>query len=134
MPPVSTGTPGIAVFKIGQTNFTVNGAVYNIDVAPYIKDSRTFLPLRSVANALGVQDSNILYDPASQKVTVIKGNTKVQFTIGSTAMLINGAGFTMDVAPEINASRTCLPVAWLAQALSASIAWDAATQTVTITF
>ena len=90
--------------------------------------------MRYVANALGVQDSNILYDPASQKVTVIRGNTTVQFTIGSTAMLINGAGFTMDAAPEINAGRTCLPVAWLAQALSANIAWDATAQTVTITF
>jgi hypothetical protein len=133
-PPAPTGTTGIAVFKIGQTSFTVNGAVYNIDVAPYIKDSRAFLPLRYMANALGVQNSNILYDPASRKVTIIRGSTTVQLTIGSATMLINGAGIIMDAVPEISAGRTCLPVVWLAQALSANITWDATAQTVTITF
>jgi hypothetical protein len=131
--PAPTGASGVAVFKIGQNSFTVNGAVYNIDVAPYIKDGRTFLPLRYLANALGVQDSNILYDPASRQVTVIRGSTTVQLTIGSTTMLVNGAGATMDTAPEINAGRTYLPVAWLAQALSVNIAWDATAQTVTVT-
>jgi hypothetical protein len=133
-PPALAGTSGAAVFKIGQTSFTVNGAVYNIDVAPYIKDSRAFLPLRYMANALGVQNSNILYDPASRKVTIIRGSTTVQLTIGSATMLINGAGIMMDAVPEINAGRTCLPVVWLAQALSANITWDATAQTVTITF
>jgi phage baseplate assembly protein gpV len=133
-PPAPAGTPGIAVFKIGQTSFTVNGAVYNLDVAPYIKDSRAFLPLRYLANALGVQNSNILYDPASRKVTIIRGSTTVQLAIGSTTMLVNGAGLTMDAAPEINAGRTYLPVAWLVQALNTNITWDATTQTVTITF
>jgi hypothetical protein len=131
---VATGTAGSAVFEIGQTSYTVNGTVYNIDVTPFIKDSRAFLPLRYIANALGVSDSNIIYDPTTQKVTIIKGSETVQLTIGSTAMLINGALITMDTAPEISDGRTCLPVAWVAQALSANIAWDATAQTVTITF
>jgi len=134
---VTTGlngeTAGISVFKIGATSYTLNGNSVNIDVAPYIKDSRTFLPLRYVANALGVADSNIMFDAASQKVTIIKGSMVVQLTIGSTTMLLNGASITMDTAPEITSGRTCLPVAWVAQALNASIAWDATAQTVTIT-
>jgi hypothetical protein len=127
-------SPGIAVFKIGQASFTVNGTVYNIEVAPYIKDDRTFLPLRYLANALGMPDSNILYDPANRSVTIIRGDLTVQFTIGSTVMLVNGASTTMDAVPEIDAGRTCLPVAWLARAFDVNIAWEATARTVTITF
>jgi hypothetical protein len=127
------GGAGTSVFKIGATSYTLNGNSVNIDVAPYIKDSRTFLPLRYVANALGVADSNIMFDAASQKVTIIKGSMVVQLTIGSTTMLLNGASITMDTAPEITSGRTCLPVSWVAQALNASVAWDAAAQTATVT-
>jgi hypothetical protein len=124
---------GTSVFTIGATSYTMNGTSVSMDVAPYIKDSRTFLPLRYVANALGVADSNIMYDAASQKVTIIKGSMVVQLTIGSTTMLLNGAAITMDTAPEITSGRTCLPVAWVGQALNASVVWNATAQTVTVT-
>ena len=52
----ATGGGGTAVFTIGQTSYTLNGQSVTMDVAPYIKDSRTFLPLRYVADALGVPD------------------------------------------------------------------------------
>ena len=117
------------MFKIGQASFNLNGTTVNMDVAPYIKDGRAFLPLRYIANALGVQDSNILYDPASREVTAIRGSTTVQLTIGSTTMLVNGTAITMDVAPEINSGRTCLPAAWVAKALNANIVWDPTNQT-----
>jgi hypothetical protein len=103
-----------------------------MDVAPYIEDDRTYLPVRFVANALGVPDSNIIYDPASQRVILFKGNNVVQFTIGSTIMLVKGVAVTMDVAPEIRGGRTCLPIAWTAQAFAVGVIWDATTQTITL--
>ena len=127
----ATQPNGAVVFTIGQSNYTVNGTSVNMDVAPYIKDSRTFVPLRAVANALGVSDSNIIWDPTSDKVTIIKGSLVAQFTIGSTMMLLNGAAITMDTAPEITDGRTCLPIAWAAQALGVSYTWDGTVQTVT---
>ncbi len=130
---IASTTAGTSVFKIGATSYTLNGNAVNIDVAPFIQDSRTFLPLRYVANALGVADSNIMFDPTTQKVTIIKGSLVAQFTIGSMTMLLNGAAITMDTAPEITSGRTCLPIAWVAEALNASVKWDATAQTVTIT-
>jgi hypothetical protein len=132
--PAPGETKGTAVFTIGKTSYTLNGTSVNMDVAPYIKDSRTFLPVRYVANALGVSDSNILWDPATKKVTLIKGAVVIQLTIGSNQLIMNGATITMDTAPEINAGRTCLPIAFVAQALGGTATWDATAQTVTITF
>jgi hypothetical protein len=131
---VAGATTVIAVFKIGAGSFTVNGTVYKADVAPYIKDGRVFLPLRYIANAAGITNSAIMWDPVSQTVTIGKGCITVQLTIGSTTMLINGKPVVMDAAPEIADGRTCLPVAWVAKALGAKIQWEATSQTVTITF
>jgi len=127
--------PGAVVFKIGDTTYTVGGAAYQqMDVAPYIKDGRTYLPVRYVGNALGISDNNIFWDGVKRSVTLIKGDRVVQVTIGSKFMLINGATITMDVAPEIiPPGRTMLPIRWIAQAFGAQVDWDATAQTVTIT-
>jgi hypothetical protein len=128
--------PGVALandtFSVGSNTYYVNGQAQTMDVAPYIENGRTMLPVRYVAEALGVSDSNIIYDPNSRKVTIINGGQVIQLTIGSNIMLINNAPTTMDISPEINDSHTFLPVAWVAQALGANISWDAGAQQVTI--
>ncbi len=135
---VITPAPGeskyTSVFTIGSTTFKLNGVDVTMDVAPYIKESRTFMPIRYVANALGVVDTNILWDDANKTVTLMKADKVVQLKIGSNVMLINGAAVTMDVAPEILNGRTMLPASWVAQAFAATATWDAAAQTVTINF
>ncbi|MEW6276659.1 MAG: copper amine oxidase N-terminal domain-containing protein [Bacillota bacterium] len=118
------------VFTINDTKYTVNGVDQTMDVAPYIKDGRTFVPVRYVAQALGVTPENILY--ADGKVTLIKGDKVVQLTIGSNVMVINGISIAMDVPAEIKDGRTMLPFRWVAQALGAKVNWDEATQTVTM--
>jgi len=135
--PAPGETRATTTFTIGSTNYTVvenNVAVEKtMDVAPYIKDGRTYLPVRYVADALGVTEDNILWDPVTRSVTIFKGDRIAQMTIDSTTLLVNGVEINMDVAPEITNGRTMLPVRWMTQALGAGIAWDAETQTVTVT-
>jgi len=122
-----------AVFRISETEFTLNGEEQTMDAAPYIKDSRTFLPIRFVAEAVGVSDSNIMWNEADRSVVLIKGDRVVKLVIGSNTMLVNGVAIAMDVAPEIvDPGRTMLPVRWVGQALGCTIDWDPDTQTVTI--
>lgn len=125
-------TQRTATFVIGSSTYTVNGTEYSMDVAAYVKDGRTYLPVRYVAYALGVDPENIFYDAATQTVTLLKGTTAVQLTIGSNVLKVNGISLTMDVAPEIVSGRTMLPFRFIAQALGASVGYDEATQTVTM--
>ncbi|NLE90553.1 MAG: copper amine oxidase N-terminal domain-containing protein, partial [Dehalococcoidales bacterium] len=104
-----------------------------MDVAPYIKDDRTYLPIRYVGYALGIADHNILWDDASKTATLIQGDKVVQVKIGSTTMMVNGVAIAMDVAPEITSDRTMLPFRFIGQAFGADFAWDDATKTVTMT-
>jgi len=131
--PAAGGFTGTATFVIGQTTYKVNDKEMTMDVAPYIKGDRTFLPVRYVANALGVEDSNIMWNEADQSVIIIKGDRVVKMVIGSNEMFINGVSFAMDVAPEIvDPGRTMLPLRFVAQSLGADVQWDAATQTATV--
>jgi hypothetical protein len=135
--PAPGETRATTTFTIGSTSYTVEenkvAVEKTMDVAPYIKDGRTYLPVRFVAEALGVTEDNILWDPVTRSVTIFKGDRIAQMTIGSTILLVNGVEINMDVAPEITNGRTMLPVRWMTQALGAGIAWDAETQTVTVT-
>jgi len=135
--PAPGETRATTTFTIGSTSYTVEenkvAIEKTMDVAPYIKDGRTYLPVRFVAEALGVTEDNILWDPVTRSVTIFKGDRIAQMTIDSTTLLVNGVELTMDVAPEITNGRTMLPVRWMTQALGATIAWDAETQTVTVT-
>jgi len=125
---------GSGAFVIGSTTYVKNGAEYTMDVAPYIKNDRTYMPVRYVAYVLGIDDANILWDGVNQTVTLMKGDKVVQLTIGSKALLINGATITMDVAPEITSDRTMLPLRFVAQAFGATVSWDEATQTASLEY
>lgn len=129
--PAPTSTTANVVFTIGSTSYTVNGVTQTMDVAPYVKNDRTYLPVRYVAQALGVSNDNILYN--NGVVTLMKDNTIVQLTIGSNVMVVNGVSITMDTPAEISNGRTMLPFRWIAQAFGAQVNYDANAQTVTMT-
>lgn len=131
--PAPVETKRTAVFTIGSSTYTVNGVQYTMDVAAYVKDGRTYLPVRYVAYALGVDPENVYWDGATQTVTLLKGTTAVQLTLGSKVLKVNGISLPMDVAPELVNGRTMLPFRFIAQALGASVSYDAATQTVNMT-
>ena len=122
------------VFTIGSTTYTLNGVEQTMDIAPYIKDDRTFIPLRFVARATGVSDDNIIFNQEYQTVTMIKGDRVVVVTIGSNILQVNGAAVTMDTAPELvdPPGRTMFPIRWVATALGCNVDWDPDTQEVRI--
>ncbi|MDI3256908.1 MAG: copper amine oxidase N-terminal domain-containing protein [Kyrpidia sp.] len=120
-----------AVFTIGSNSFTVNGQTQTMDVAPYIKNDRTMLPVRYVALALGIPESNIIWG-SDYTVTIISGTKVVKLTIGSNVMVVNGTAITMDTTPEIKNDRTFLPISWISKALNANISYDGNTGQVTV--
>lgn len=125
----SGATTTTGEFKIGSNIYSVNGVSKVMDVAPYIKNGRTYVPMRYAAEIIGAE---VVWDETAQTVTLTKGDTVVVFTIGSTTYTVNGEAKTCDVAPEITNSRTMLPARYVAEAFGGSVGWDAATQTVVI--
>lgn len=115
---------------IGSKVVLVDGDPVVNDVAPIIKDSRTFLPIRIIAEELG---ATVTWNEAEQSVTIGKGNTEIVIYIGQAFALVNGGPVSLDAPACIQDDRTYLPVRFVAENLGADVVWDATAQTVTIT-
>jgi hypothetical protein len=133
--------PDVWADKYKTTTFTLNKATYSIatkdsptptiqtmDVAPYVKNDRTYVPVRYLAYSLGVPEEGVTWDGQARRVSISKGNTNVKLTIDSRVMFVNKKPIKMDVSPEITSDRTMLPARWVAEALGAEVEWDDATK------
>ena len=119
------------VYTTSATNYSIDGATADIvdteiamDVEPYIKNDRTYVPVRYLAYSLGVAEDGVTWDDRIRKVGITKDDTDIALTIGKTTMLVNSEPVQMDVAPEITNDRTFLPARWAAEALGAEVEWD----------
>ncbi|MDD3853336.1 MAG: stalk domain-containing protein [Syntrophomonadaceae bacterium] len=133
--PSATDSVPAAEFRIGSTSYKVNGELRSMDVAPYISDNRTFLPVRFVAYGCGVNESDIVWDQTTSKVQLRKGDILLELTIGNKVLISNmplgsGSQIQMDTAPEITSDRTMLPVRWIAEQFGYEVTWDPFTQIV----
>jgi hypothetical protein len=121
---------GTAVFTIGNKNYTMNGKTAEMDGTPYISNGRTMVPVRYVANALGVSNTDIYFSGGT--VTVVAGNKTVSMEVGSKIARLNGvAARTMETAPVIKDGRTYVPVSEIGALLGVSATWDEAAKTAT---
>lgn len=129
---VDKAPPKVSVFTVGSIQYSLWGTPKEMDVAPYIKDSRTFMPIRYGAYAMGLTNEDIVWDEASRTVNLTKGGSTVKLVVGSYNMWVNGIPTPMDVVPEITEGRTFLPIAWLATAFRQTAVWNASAGTITI--
>lgn len=104
-----------------------------MDVEPYIKDGRTMLPIRYVAEALGF---DVEWDEANRTVILTDKENKVEIPVDTNKIIVNGKTYESDVKPEIVKDRTMLPIANIARALGLvdgeDIIWKEATKEVII--
>ncbi|MDI6799564.1 MAG: SpoIID/LytB domain-containing protein [Actinomycetota bacterium] len=124
-----------ATMIIGKAGYSLNDVFTSTDAPPYIKGGRTYVPVRYLANALGIADSGIDWSGLTRTATLTKGADIVTLAIGSKKLLKNAAVISMDVSPEIaGTGRTMLPARWVAEAFGGSVSWDGASKAVTIKY
>lgn len=123
------------VLQIGSKNMYVNGKLVILDSVPIVRNDRTLLPIRFVAEALGAQ---VGWDEAQQKVTIQDSKTKIEMWINKPTAIVNGKTVYIDpanykVVPILVNGRTMLPVRFVSESLGAQVEWNEAQQKVTIT-
>ncbi|MBO5370713.1 MAG: copper amine oxidase N-terminal domain-containing protein [Clostridia bacterium] len=117
----------VFTLTIGQNSANVFGEAKENDVQPIIRNDRTMLPARFVAENLGAEVS---WDAEARVVTVKNDEVEIKITIDSAIATVNGEEVTLDSPAFIENDRTYTPVRFIAESLGSSVEWDAKTQTV----
>ena len=122
-------------FYIGKPYVYINGIMVKMEVAPFIKDGRTFVPVRYVAEPFGAQ---VIWNGNERKITLIHKKF-IELWIGNPQVMIDETPIYIDpanasVAPFIMEGRTLLPLRFVSEAFGATVNWDPITKKVTIEY
>lgn len=123
-------------YKAKQIKFTVNNPCYVVDKqikefdsVPYIKNDRTYVPIRFITEALG---ASVEWLNDTREVIIRSEEAIIKMKIGSNDVIINGNHKHLDTAPEIVNDRTMLPVRLIAESLNCKVHWNGYTKEIII--
>ena len=98
-----------------------------LDVAPYINNNRTFVPVRFVADALG---ASVEWDAKTGTATLRSEENIIKLTTNSKWMQVSDykpvvwKKIKMDTAPHIVNNRMMIPIRYIAENLNCDVEWD----------
>ena len=136
----SVTTPGdetVIRLVIGNTTYYVNNTAKTMDTAPVIRESRTLLPIRFVAEAIGAK---VAWNNNERKVTITLNDKVIELWIGVNYARVNGQNKFIDptntlVVPVIaDPGRTMLPLRFVSENLGAKVDWNSIKREVTVTY
>lgn len=139
---VPAETPAAAFSQTSSDNNVIFGTPINPAVKlngkfisftgtkPYIKNSRTFLPFRTIFELLGASS---YWDAPTKTIMGVLNNNAIVLQIGNKTAYKNLAPIKMEIAPEIVAGETMVPLRIAAEGVNATVVWEQSTNTVIIT-
>ena len=144
------GDPNVRVAKfwVGKAYYEVNGQRFQMDVAPYVKNGRTLLPLRFVGYALSVQEKDVTWNGVLGEATLKRWHGEGQYDYDEVTFRtkpesikrfgdydLNGWSYTakLDVSAEVAPpGRVMIPFRAAVHALGGLAFWDGKERCVTV--
>lgn len=111
------------VLRVGSMTYLANGESKTLAAAPYITSSRTQVPLRVIAEALG---AGVNYNATAKQITINLGTERLYMDIGRTIK-------DFDVAPEVKANTTFVPVRYVTEKMGLKCTYNNGSKEVVIT-
>lgn len=110
----------------GEVKIYVNGKLIKSDQPPIIKSSRTFVPVRVIAEDLGAK---VEYNREDRTVNIEKDHTSILLAIGDdTAWFsdeIKAGPVPIDAPAFIKKNRTYIPLRAVSELFDMNVNWDA---------
>ncbi len=113
----------------GEISVYINGTLLQTDVPPMIVEGRTLLPLRAVAESIGMA---VEWNGETQEVRLTKDNSVITLTIGNSRAVVGGNLIYCEVPPRIFSGRTLVPVRFIAESFGLLVNWDSSERAVYI--
>lgn len=110
-----------------NVNLLIEGKSVKPDVPPLIKNGRTLVPVRVIAEGLGAQ---VGWEQSTRTATIERENNKLILQVNSAKAVVNGKEVKLDAPPTMQNQRMLLPLRFVGEALGLNIGWDDQTRTV----
>jgi hypothetical protein len=101
--------------------YTFEDVPLEVSAEPQIHDGITWVPLRSLAQALG---ANVDWDPDNRIAILYLGERIATFTIGNATASVDGQSVTLRAAPYLDNGDTWIPARFFQQALGFGLQVD----------
>ena len=121
---------------INQTNqkpieIFVNGKYVQSDVDPVLINGRTYIPIRAISEAMGI--NNVQWNTSTRTATVTNQQFQMEMGIGKQYISSNGRYFYAEDGVLLLQNRTMAPVRAFANASGAKVEWNGEKRQVYIT-
>lgn len=112
--------------QVGQKKARVNGEATRLEVAPFVEDGRTLVPLRLLGEQLG---AFFWWDEEDKEVTFTKGAITIKIRLGDDEARIHIKGahprtVALEVAAKVVQGRTVVPLRFVSENLDAVVRWN----------
>ncbi|GAB6181839.1 hypothetical protein JCM14036_31580 [Desulfotomaculum defluvii] len=98
----------------------VNNQLVRTDVSPQIINGRVLVPLRVISESLGTY---VDWEQSSQTITINDQKTILKLKLNNKTSYINEQPIQLDVAPQLLANRTMVPLRFISEQLGATVNW-----------
>lgn len=118
------------IANIQRIELLLDEETLSLDVFPEVKNERTMVPIRAVAEALG---ADVEWVQDTQQIVMTRAGVTVTMALNSTTATIDGETAEMDVAPYATEGRTLIPARYVAEFFGQTVGWDGEKRQVLIT-
>ncbi|MDE6181912.1 MAG: hypothetical protein K2F59_01725 [Eubacteriales bacterium] len=138
---IESETPATPKFEERNNfNLYVNGSKKTLKNNYVVVNGRTFIPVREVANLLGIHDQDISWDATNKVASLAKDGTLIEIPIGYTKANVDNEIKDIDetdtpASPTrslLHNGVTYLPLRFLCENLDYNVEYDSATKTIRI--
>ena len=118
--------------RLPELSVAVNGRdVVWTDAKPFVdENSRTMVPLRAVADAMGL---SVRWDAAAKEAVFADGERSIAFPAGGRTARSSDGPVTMDTAAVVLDGRSYAPVRYLAEFFGYTVIWDGDARRISLT-
>ncbi len=127
-PSFQEGANSLRLF-LGQRYIWLDQRVFPLDIAPFVINSRTMVPIRAIGNILGAE---VDWNNEKRIVTYIKNETMIQIPIDANYVFVNNKKIPIDQGAVVKNGRSFVPLRFVSEQLGAEVEWNSSTQSIIV--
>lgn len=118
----------------GEISVEVNGAAIDFaqydNVLPYIENDYTLIPVRAIAENLGL---HVDWDEVTRTVSVYNFYKSIELVIDSDIATVDNEAKQLDIPARITDDRTFIPLRFVSENMGATVDWEEESRLIKIT-